>query len=427
MLADRYDNPLTTASSAARDAYVTGIDCLLSANLGAEEAFRRAIAADETFALAHIALARTLQLQGRGGEARAPLARARELAQSTTERERSQIDIYGLILEGQSAAALAAVRTHIAQWPRDAMALSPATSVFGLIGFSGLPGREEDQYAILAPLESSYGDDWWFQAQLAFAETESGRQSAAVSRIEKAMAMAPRNAHGAHIRAHVYYEAGERTAGLAYLGDWARDYPREGQLHCHVSWHLALWSLELGRLEDAWRIYRESLHPGAAWGPQINVLTDCASFLQRAAIAGEKVPDALWSDLSAYAGQWFPNPGIAFADVHAALAHANAGDGTALARIADGAKGPAADVVAPLARAFAAYARSDWPSAIDLLQPLLTQHERFGGSRAQRDLIEYTLAAAHVRAARAEDAARLLRARRARNEADGPFPVRGLD
>ena len=38
--------------------------------------FARAIAADEGFALAHIALARTLQISGRGNEVKAPLARA---------------------------------------------------------------------------------------------------------------------------------------------------------------------------------------------------------------------------------------------------------------------------------------------------------------------------------------------------------------
>ena len=426
MLRDRYDNPISTSSSQARDAYVTGVDCLLSANVGAEEAFRRAIAADPGFALAHISLARTLQLQGRGGEVKAPLADARTAVESASERERSHVDIYAKILEGKGAAALAAVRDHIARWPRDAMALSPATSVFGLIGFSGLPGREEDQYTILAPLASAYGEDWWFLSQLAFAETESGRQTSAVRHIDTAMALAPRNAHGAHIRAHVYYEGGERTAGLGYLTDWARDYPREGQLHCHVSWHLALWSLELGRTRDAWRIYRESLHPGAAWGPQINVLTDCAAFLQRASIAGEAVPAELWSDLSAYAAQWFPNPGIAFADIHAALAHANAGDGAALARISEGAKGPAADVVAPLARAFGASARSDWSAAIALLEPLMAQHERFGGSRAQRDLVEYTLASALVHAGRAGEAARLLSTRRAHNAREHGFPVAGL-
>jgi tetratricopeptide (TPR) repeat protein len=426
MLKDRYDNPLTTASTAARDAYVTGSDCLLSANAGTEAAFRAAIAADEGFALAHIALARTLQVHGRAGESKAPLARARELASGTTEREQSHIDIFGKILEGQAPAALAAIRAHVARWPRDAMALAPATSVFGLIGFSGLAGREEAQVAILEPLAAAYGDDWWFLSQLAFAEVEVGRTAEATRKIERAMALSPRNAHGAHIRAHVYYEVGEREAGLAYLTDWARDYPREGQIHCHVSWHLALWSMETGRRDTAWRIYAESMAPDAAWGPQINVLTDCAAFLQRAELAGDTVDPRHWRALSAYAARWFPNPGLQFVDMHSAVTHAMAGDGEALQRIVTGAKGPAADVVRPCAEGFGAFARQDWATAIEKLQPLLPVHERFGGSRAQRDLIEYTLAGALVRSGRGADAAQMLARRRPQNARDGGFPVAGL-
>ena len=39
MLSDRYGNALTTSSAGARDAYVAGVDLLLSANQGAEEQF----------------------------------------------------------------------------------------------------------------------------------------------------------------------------------------------------------------------------------------------------------------------------------------------------------------------------------------------------------------------------------------------------
>ena len=61
MLRDRYGFALTTASPEARDAYVAGVDLSLSANHGVEEQFRRAIACDEGLAVAHVALARTLQ------------------------------------------------------------------------------------------------------------------------------------------------------------------------------------------------------------------------------------------------------------------------------------------------------------------------------------------------------------------------------
>lgn len=427
MLKDRYDNPLTTASAAARDAYIRGADLMLSANIGAEEAFREAIAADSGFALAHIALARTLQIYGRAAESKAPLARALERGPRTTERERSHIAIFERILTGRGADGLALTREHIKSWPRDAFALAPSTSVFGLIGFSGLKGREEDQLALLAPLANAYGDDWWYRSLLAFAELELGHFDRALPNIETSLAAFPRNAHAAHIRSHLYYEVGERNAGLAFLSEWARDYPRGGVLHCHVSWHQALWSMELGRTDEAWQIYQQSLRPSASWGPQINVLTDCASFLFRAELAGDVRQPALWQELSQYAAKWFPEPGIGFADLHAALAHAMAGNGEAIEKLVRAPKGPAADVVAPMAGAFAAFARSDWEGTIAAIEPHLGSHERFGGSRAQRDLLEYALVGAMLRAGRpVDDVARRIAARRPQNAREGGYPLKEL-
>ena len=59
MLADRYDLPLSTASTAARDAYAEGFDLALTVYPGAAEAFDRALAADPGFAIAHAGKARS--------------------------------------------------------------------------------------------------------------------------------------------------------------------------------------------------------------------------------------------------------------------------------------------------------------------------------------------------------------------------------
>src|SRR5581483_2794658 len=113
---------------AARDAYVAGVDRLLSADANIEDAFRTAIAADEGFALAHIALARTFQVLGRGAEVKAPLARALALAAVTSEREQSEIAILAKVLTGQGAAAIPLILEHAKTWPRDAMVLSPRSN-----------------------------------------------------------------------------------------------------------------------------------------------------------------------------------------------------------------------------------------------------------------------------------------------------------
>jgi hypothetical protein len=425
VLEDRYGNRLSTGSGTARDAYVVGVDKLLSAGVEIDQAFRDAIAADEGFALAHVALARTLQLLGRGNEAKAPLERALALAPATTAGEQSHVAIFARILGGRGAEAVPMIAEHMKHWPRDAMVLAPATGVFGLIGFSGLAGREVEQLAMLEPLATHYGDDWWFRTVLAFAEIELGKHDSGFRNIEAALRAFPRNAHGAHIKAHLFYEKGQREDGLAFLDQWSATYPREGQLHCHISWHLALWSLETGRRDRAWKIYRDALHPGGSWGPQINVLTDCASFLARAEMAGEPRSPELWRDISQYAARWFPNSGLIFADMHSALAFAMAGDAEALARIIENPKGPAADILVPIARGFDGLARGDWTRVVDELEPVLQTHERVGGSRAQRDLLEYSVTCALLRSGRADEARRLILSRRPQNAAAG-LPLAGM-
>jgi tetratricopeptide (TPR) repeat protein len=425
MLQDRYGFGLTTASAEARDAYVAGVDLSLSANRGAEAQFRRAIACDAGLAVAHAGLARTLQIEHKPEEAKIVAARARELAATLPHREHSHVQALATVIDGGSVAGLAAVKEHLSTYPRDAMVLAPCTGVFGLIGFSGRAGREAELLAFLDPLADVYGEDWWFTSAHAFAQVEVGEIERARATIDRSLALYPRNAHGAHIRAHVYYEAGEREAGLAYLQDWWEDYPKESLLHCHVTWHIALWQLALGRPEEAWRLYRAHLRPGASTGPPINTLTDCASFLLRAELAGEARYPELWRELSQYATRWFPSPGIAFADVHGALAHAFAGDAAALARIVERAKGPARDVVAPLGRAFGAFSRSDWAEAGAELQAIISSHERIGGSRAQRDLIEYALVVCLLRSDQAEAARNLLKVRRGQSGACG-WPICGV-
>src|SRR5262249_28294522 len=163
------------------------------------------------------------------------------------------------------------------------------------------------------------------------------------------------------------------------------------------SWHQAIWSLETGRGEDAWRIYADDLRPGGSWGPPLNVLTDSASFLARAEMAGERVDPEHWRSISRYAAQWFPNSGIVFADMQRALAVSRAGAGDALRGLIDSPKGPAADALAPIARGFDALARRNWGEAVRELRPVLAFHERVGGSRAQRDLLEYAVTSALLR------------------------------
>jgi len=248
---------------------------------------------------------------------------------------------------------------------------------------------------------------------------ESGQIGPAATSIETAIAGNPRNANASHIRSHLYYENGETEAGFAYLRDWMPDYDRDGLLHCHLSWHVALWALERGDVDTMWAILDDAVTPDSGSGPALNVLTDMASILYRAERRGVEVPPARWAEVSAFAARSFPKPGLAFADVHAALAHAMAGDQDKLSIIIDGAKGPAGDVVRDLAAGFGAIAASNRPEAEAHLSVAMQDHARIGGSRAQRDLIEFAMLSVLLRQGRANEARQMLRIRRPRATHDG--------
>ncbi len=80
MLDDAYGNPVGTISAEARDAYNLGVSRFLGAELGVSNAFQAALRADEGFALAHVGLARDMQLRGQPERVRASLGQARALA-----------------------------------------------------------------------------------------------------------------------------------------------------------------------------------------------------------------------------------------------------------------------------------------------------------------------------------------------------------
>ncbi len=261
---DRFSLPVTAASGEAVADYVAAVDLLLSANIGAGALLERAIAADPDFALAHIAQARLFQVQARIGEARRAAERARSLSDRISPRERRHIEAIALAIGGAADDALATVRAHAAEYPRDALPLSLALGVFGLLGFSGRRDHHQAQLALLEELAPHWGEDWWFLGYLGWARIETGAVAAGTPLVERSLALNPRNAHGAHQRAHGYFEAGDAAGGADFVEHWLEGYSRAGHLHCHLSWHLALFELARGASERAMAIYIDNIRPSVA-------------------------------------------------------------------------------------------------------------------------------------------------------------------
>jgi tetratricopeptide (TPR) repeat protein len=430
MLTDRFGLPVSTPSAAARDAYVEGVDLLLTVYPGAAAAFDRAIAADPRFALAHIGKARASQLAANLAAMRESLATALSLGERCSARELSHVDVFRHLFAGQAVAALAALRTHVETWPRDALVLSLAANQGGLIGMSGLPGREQGLVDFLAPLAPHYGEDWWFEAHYGMALSEIGRHDAARPRIERSLAQFRRNAYAAHAFTHLCYETGERDSGIAFMRDWLPLYDRGGGLFGHLNWHLGLFELHAGNLEGGLRLYNDAFCADDHRGAVHQKLSDSSSFLWRSELAGHPRDPARWAKLIDYAREKIPRPGFSLADWHVALAFAAAGDDAALEAWIQGieelvkaGRYPSGATIPAVARAFAAFQRGDYDATIDLIVPMLPDRERMGGSRAQVDLVEATLLRAYLNAGRVAEAQHLLAHRR-----PGPavLPVAGL-
>ena len=418
-LTDRFGLPLTTASTQAAEDYVAAVDLILSANSGAEPLLDRALLAEPDFALAHIAKARLLQVQTRGAEARAAAAQARALASQATARERRHIETIALAVDGNAPAAMTRLEAHIADHPRDALPLSLALGVFGLLGFSGRLDHHEAQLDLLKRLAPHWGADWWFQTYLGWARIELGDLAQGVDEVEHALAGNPRNAYAAHARAHGYYEAGDPENGAEFIAAWLPSYDRESQLHCHLSWHQALFELARGRPQAARALYDDGIRPGASQAPPFFTLFDAASFLWRWQIYGERPPIAGdWSELHEFGERHFPHAALHFADLHAALAAAANGARDAAERRIDEArereaagKLPQGPVVAELCAGTTAFAGGDYQAAADILGAALAELPRVGGSHAQRELFEDTYILACLKSGQSERAGARLRQR----------------
>ena len=418
-LTDRFGLALTTDSPHAVESYIRAVDLMLSANAGAETLLDAALDADPDFALAHIARARLCQVQARIPEAKEAATRARDLAERVTPRERGHIETIALVIDGLGAQAMARLDAHVADYPRDALALSPALGVFGLLGFSGRVDHHEAQLALLKRLAPEWDEDWWFLTYLGWARIETGDVVTGAHEVERALALNPHNAFAAHARAHGYYEAGDAESGAAFIEAWLPGYDRQSQLHCHLSWHRALFELACGRPEQARALYEDAIRPAVSYAPPLFNLADAASFLWRWKIYGEMPPlDDAWGEVIAHAARNFPRAGIPFADVHAALAEAASSDEAALAtritqlgELLEGGRLPQGAIVPALCAGAAAFARGDYDGATESLGTALPELARIGGSHAQREVFEDTYIAACLRAGRDDKAAERLSAR----------------
>ena len=152
-------------------------------------------------------------------------------------------------------------------------------------------------------------------------------------------------------------------------------------------------------------------------------LIDASALLWRLDLRGIDVGDRWQSVAHNWAALGEAGAGFyAFSDIHAVLALIRGGETDRLAATFDAMERAAAgpgdnatftrDVGLPVSRAFKAFADGDFKRTAELLLRVLPDAYRFGGSHAQRDLLDLTLIEAAFRAGDASLARALTAERR---------------
>ena len=418
---DRFGLPISTNSSTASDYFQEGLDLLLSQNYGPEERFQKAIEADEGFAMAHAGMAWVAMMRGTAAEAKEGIAQAQSLTSGISGRERSGIEAIDLWINNKGIQSLGVVLDHLKEHPGDVLMLRLAQRLYMQGCHSaGVHNFPEELFALCQSIEKHCRDDWAFLGSYAFAHHETGRLEEAFKLASRSLELNPINAVASHSVTHVYFEQGDAASGGDFLGNWLEGFDKRASYHVHLSWHLALFELAMGRYKNALDLYETDIRPSVVSGSAAS-LADSASLMWRLTIYGGTPPPKPWEEVRDQATPAAGNPGPPFRDAHAALAFAATGDQDALEKTidamrsaADGGNVLVGEMTLPMVQGIAAFGEGNYGETVRLMERPVKELARIGGSHAQREVFEDTLLEAYIRAEQYENAESMLRERLSR-------------
>ncbi|MCC7276258.1 MAG: tetratricopeptide repeat protein [Alphaproteobacteria bacterium] len=343
------------------------------------------------------------------------------------EREAGHLDAIGQILDGNWVAAGRSLEDVAIAHPRDTLALQAGHIIDFLLGDSRML---RDRIARALPAWSRDMPGWHAVLGMhAFGLEETGLYDRAEETGRAAIAIEPRDGWAQHAVAHVLEMRCRPGDGIAWMRGNEEGWSRDSFFSVHNWWHLALFHLELGEVDEALALYDDPAKIKGGRSGVVLDMIDASAFLWRLHLRGVDVADR-WRPI---AEQWAPIAragNYAFNDAHAVMAFAGAGRHDlveAVLTAQDDAMRGAGDnarfireVGRPVTLGIAAFAAGDHAAALRLLRPVRNGAARFGGSHAQRDLIDLTMIEAALRD-REEALAAALVAERASLRPDSPF------
>lgn len=363
----------------------------------------RALERSPGFVMAHV-LRAYLHLLGTEPQA-IPIARDSHHAAarlSANARERRHVVAIGHLVDGRWHDAGRTLEDLSIEYPRDVLALQAGH----LIDFyTGASRMLRDRIARAMPVwHEGMPGHHAVLGMYAFGAEENGQYTLAERHGREAVESEPRNGWGWHAVAHVMEMQGRQRDGIGWLQTNPHAWSDDSFFRVHIWWHLALYHLDLGEINEVLALFDGPIYGQRS--PLVLDLIDAAALLWRLHLQGIEVGDR-WN---AVADGWKPlaEAGTyAFNDAHAAMAFVGSGQSEFIDRVlaaqdramrgSDDNAGFTREVGSPVTRAIRAFGDGNYAEAVRLLRPVRDIAHRFGGSHAQRDILDLTLIEAAFR------------------------------
>lgn len=425
---DEHQNPITGQADAVA-LYDAAIDDLVRFHVDVIDKMRALTDQHPTFAMGD-ALAAYLHLMSTDPN---DLAAARSFASglsshASNDRERAHDAAVSTWLAGDWHGSARILDDLLVRWPADVLALMIGHQLDFFLGDArNLRDRVGRSLVAFDPQHPHQG---FVRGMQAFGLEEAGHYEAAREAGLEALGRNPDDVWAVHAVAHVYEMQGRVDEGIDHLRSRVEDWGDGNLLTVHNWWHFALYLLERHLHDEVLNIYDTRIHHDASDGVPLELL-DASALLWRLHLDGVdtggrfgQIADA-WAASRGDHGSWY-----AFNDVHAVMAFVGddrRGDArAAIDRLRAAVAAPGTDpdqpsnrrmvtdVGLPASEALVAFAEERYQDAVDLLWPARRTFHHFGGSHAQRDVLERTLVEAALCSGQGDLADRLLAERLAR-------------
>ena len=320
------------------------------------------------------------------------------------ERERAHLAALEHAASGRWASAVTLLDRHLMRYPFDLMAHQTVMRLDGFLGrFHLTAARTARALPLWSKDRPGYGILFSFYG---FGLEELGDYGRAEEVSRSAAELEPHGYWPHHAVSHVLEMTGRPAEGLTWMAEreplWST---KDNTNRVHIHWHKALFHVERGEHQAALALLDGPVR--ATLRPVGTSLCNATALLWRLEMLGLEAGER-WQD---YARLWQGRANgstSVFNDIHAALTMLRAGNAEGFMSLRAQMAGTVnagteqsatwRDVGLPVVDGLHQFARGDYARAVEHLLPARFSLSRMGGSHAQRDIIDWTLTEAAVRA-----------------------------